>query len=109
MAPFTDTPHVFANMGDGTYTHSGIMAIRQAVAADARITYKLLVNDAVAMTGGQPAEGNYSVAQYAAQVAAEGVGAHRRGCRRSGSSAARIRAAIRHDATCARRTRHGAA
>ena len=73
MAPFTDTPHVFANMGDGTYTHSGIMAIRQAVAAGTRITYKLLVNDAVAMTGGQPAEGNFTVAQYAAQVAAEGV------------------------------------
>ena len=49
------------------------MAIRQAVAAGTRITYKLLVNDAVAMTGGQPAEGNFSVAQYAAQVAAEGV------------------------------------
>jgi indolepyruvate ferredoxin oxidoreductase len=73
MAPFTDTPHVFANMGDGTYTHSGIMAIRQAIAAGARITYKLLVNDAVAMTGGQPAEGSFTVAQYAAQVAAEGV------------------------------------
>jgi indolepyruvate ferredoxin oxidoreductase len=73
MAPFTDMPHVFANMGDGTYTHSGIMAIRQAVAAGTRITYKLLVNDAVAMTGGQPAEGGYTVTQYAAQIAAEGV------------------------------------
>ena len=73
MAPFTDTPHVFANMGDGTYTHSGIMAIRQAVASKTRITYKLLVNDAVAMTGGQPAEGGFTVTQYAAQIAAEGV------------------------------------
>ena len=73
LAPFTAVPHVFANMGDGTYTHSGIMAIRQAVAAGTRITYKLLVNDAVAMTGGQPAEGGYTVPQYAAQVAAEGV------------------------------------
>ncbi|MEJ0016024.1 MAG: indolepyruvate ferredoxin oxidoreductase family protein [Acetobacteraceae bacterium] len=73
MAPFTEMPHVFANMGDGTYTHSGIMAIRQAVAAGTRITYKLLVNDAVAMTGGQPAEGGYTVPQYAAQIAAEGV------------------------------------
>jgi indolepyruvate ferredoxin oxidoreductase len=73
MAPFTEMPHVFANMGDGTYTHSGIMAIRQAVAAKTRITYKLLVNDAVAMTGGQPAEGSFTVPQYAAQIAAEGI------------------------------------
>ncbi len=74
LQPFTEVPHVFANIGDGTYVHSGILAIRQAVAAKARITYKILYNDAVAMTGGQPAEGGFTVPQIAAQVAAEGVG-----------------------------------
>ncbi len=73
MAPYTEMTHAFANLGDGTYTHSGILAIRQAIAAKARITYKILYNDAVAMTGGQPAEGAFSVAAIAAQVAAEGV------------------------------------
>ena len=73
MAPFTDTPHTFANIGDGTYQHSGILAIRQALAAHAHITFKLLFNDAVAMTGGQPAEGAPSVPGIAAQLAAEGV------------------------------------
>ena len=71
---FTDVPHMFANMGDGTYQHSGLLAIRQAIAAKATITYKLLFNDAVAMTGGQPAEGAPTVPKLAAQLAAEGVG-----------------------------------
>nr|WP_314074027.1 indolepyruvate ferredoxin oxidoreductase family protein [uncultured Roseococcus sp.] len=70
---FTETQHVFANMGDGTYAHSGVMAIRAAIAAKANITYKILVNSAVAMTGGQPAEGEVTVPRIAAQVWAEGA------------------------------------
>ena len=73
MSKFTEIPHLFANIGDGTYTHSGLLAIRQAVAAKARMTYKILYNDAVAMTGGQPAEAGYTVTQIAAQVHAEGI------------------------------------
>ena len=73
LAPFTAMPHIFANMGDGTYQHSGLLAIRQALAARTRITYKILYNDAVAMTGGQPAEGAPSVASIAHQLYAEGV------------------------------------
>ncbi len=72
-AAFTQAPHVFQNLGDGTYFHSGILAIRQAVAARATITYKILVNDAVAMTGGQPADGVVTAESVARQVHAEGV------------------------------------
>jgi indolepyruvate ferredoxin oxidoreductase len=73
QAPFVETPHVFANIGDGTYTHSGILAIRAAVAAGVTMTYKVLFNDAVAMTGGQPLDGGPTVPRVAAQLAAEGV------------------------------------
>jgi len=73
QAPFTSETHVFANLGDGTYFHSGSLAIRQAIAAGANITYKILYNDAVAMTGGQPVDGQLTVPQIAAQMRAEGV------------------------------------
>ncbi|MDP3759243.1 MAG: indolepyruvate ferredoxin oxidoreductase family protein [Ramlibacter sp.] len=72
-AMFTQVPHVFQNLGDGTYYHSGYLAIRQAVAARATLTYKILFNDAVAMTGGQPVDGIISVDGIARQVEAEGV------------------------------------
>ena len=71
--PFTRQDHVFANIGDGTYAHSGSLAIRQAIAADVPITYKILFNGFVSMTGGQPIEGGMTPVQILAELAAEGV------------------------------------
>ena len=70
---FTTERHIFANLGDGTYFHSGLLAIRQAQAANVNITYKILFNEAVAMTGGQPTDGELTVAGVVDQVRAEGV------------------------------------
>jgi indolepyruvate ferredoxin oxidoreductase len=72
-APFSKRKHVFQNLGDGTYNHSGYLAIRAAAASGVNITYKILFNDAVAMTGGQRNDGGLNVAQIARQVAAEGA------------------------------------
>ena len=73
QAAFSKVPHVFQNLGDGTYFHSGYLAIRAAVAARVNMTYKILYNDAVAMTGGQPVDGQTSVPMMAQQMAAEGI------------------------------------
>ncbi|MEM1050163.1 MAG: indolepyruvate ferredoxin oxidoreductase family protein [Pseudomonadota bacterium] len=73
QAPFSKDSHVFANLGDGTYYHSGLLAIRQALSAKASITYKLLFNDAVAMTGGQDHDGPLTVPQITRQLEGEGV------------------------------------
>ena len=73
MAPFVSEQHMFVNIGDGTYAHSGLLSIRQALAAGANMTYKILVNSAVAMTGGQVPEGEMTVPMIAAQVFAEGA------------------------------------
>ena len=72
-APFTSEKHVFANLGDGTYYHSGLLAIRAAVASRVNMTYKILYNDAVAMTGGQTVDGPIDPAMISRQIAAEGV------------------------------------
>ncbi|WP_422008665.1 indolepyruvate ferredoxin oxidoreductase family protein [Reyranella sp.] len=73
QAPFHSDKHIFQNLGDGTYYHSGLMAIRQSAAAGVNITYKILFNDAVAMTGGQPHDGPLTVPEITRQVEAEGA------------------------------------
>ncbi|MBB5048711.1 indolepyruvate ferredoxin oxidoreductase [Rhodopseudomonas rhenobacensis] len=73
IAPFTDEQHIFANLGDGTYFHSGSLAIRQSIASKANITYKILYNDAVAMTGGQRHDGDLSPQQITFQLHSEGI------------------------------------
>src|SRR3546814_14589287 len=72
-APFSRTSHIFQNLGDGTYQHSGLLAIRAAVAAGTNVTFKILYNDAVAMTGGQPAAGSIDPLRLVAQSRAAGV------------------------------------
>jgi indolepyruvate ferredoxin oxidoreductase len=73
QSPFTTEKHLFANLGDGTYYHSGSLAVRQSVAAGVNVTYKILFNDAVAMTGGQPVDGTLRVPELTRELDAEGV------------------------------------
>jgi indolepyruvate ferredoxin oxidoreductase len=73
QAPFSKRPHMFANLGDGTYYHSGSLAVRQSIAAGVNVTYKILYNDAVAMTGGQPVDGILTVPQMTRELEAEGA------------------------------------
>ncbi len=73
QAPFSNRPHMFANLGDGTYYHSGALAVRQSIASGVNITYKILYNDAVAMTGGQPVDGILTVPQMSRELEAEGA------------------------------------
>ena len=107
-APFSTRRHVFQNIGDGTYNHSGLLAIRAAIAADVNITYKILYNDAVAMTGGQGNDGPLSVPMIARQMRACGVRAHRRRFRRAGQICAGGELSCGHELPSPRRHHGGA-
>ena len=90
QAPFVETGHVFQNLGDGTYYHSGLLAIRACVAAGMNITYKILFNDAVAMTGGQPHDGPLDPPAISRQVRGRGSRDHLAGHRRAGEVRRRL-------------------
>src|SRR5213592_737674 len=73
QAAFTNEKHIFSNLGDGTYFHSGLLAVRQSIASQVNIIYKILFNDAVAMTGGQPIDRTMKVPEMTRELDAEGV------------------------------------
>ena len=106
---FTDMPHVFQNLGDGTYFHSGYLAIRHAVATKTTITYKILYNDAVAMTGGQPHDGNVHAVDDQPAGPRRGRAPHRPGERRSGQISGRHRMGAGRHLPSPRPARRGAA
>ena len=105
VAPFTKEEHVFANLGDGTISTPGSLAIRQAVSSGANITYKILYNDATAMTGGQHVDGELSPQQITFQLHAEGIRDIYLVRNRRRLSGLRHRA--RRQGRASRRTRHG--
>ena len=107
-APFSKTPHVFQNIGDGTYNHSGYMAIRASIASGVNVTYKILYNDAVAMTGGQTNDGNLTRAEDRRPGRGRRREARRRGQRRAEEISARHQMAGGHHLPSSRRPAGGA-
>ena len=104
MGPFVSEKHMFVNIGDGTYAHSGSLAIRQAIAAGANMTYKILVNSAVAMTGGQTPEGELGVPRDRRADGGRGRGEDRRRLRRSRTATRAMRGCRRAPSTASAAT-----